>query len=391
MLVCAAGAVAVVALIISDWMFWDRYLHAYSFDSYVRNPFPAADRLYPQEAVPGVSAPVELPSGDPASRSISNEALQAAVDFAGRTHSTSLLVAHNGRIELEKYWLGADAGTPVDSFSMHKTVVALLIGIAISERAIGGVDDPLSKYLDEWAGDARGRITLRQLLQMNSGFEPMQFPRNPFSKHVRRQIGTDLAQVALSFPLVDEPGTVFSYNGLNPTLLVMVLERATGRRYADYLSAKLWAPLGNRTAAVWLDRPGGLARGATSLFAVPRDWLRIGHLLLNRGRAGDRQLVPEDWVVQMTTPSPTNPLYGFLIWIGSQYTEKRTLDAFKGFAANAREPFLAPDIVYLDGLGGQRVYVIPSRDLVIVRTGVLAREWEDSPLPNLVLSGILER
>jgi CubicO group peptidase (beta-lactamase class C family) len=223
---------------------------------------------------------------------------------------------------------------------------------------------------------------------MNSGFEPMQFPKNPFSRHVRRQIGTDLAKVALEFPLVDEPGAVFNYNGLNPTLLVMILERATGRRYADYLSEKLWRLLGNRDAAVWLDHPGGLARGATSLYAVPRDWLRIGELLLNRGRVGTLQIVPEAWIDEMITPSATNPLYGFLIWIGSRYTERRSLDAFKGFSAHAGEPFLASDIIYLDGLGGQRVYIIPSQKLVIVRTGVLAMEWEESTLPNTILSGL---
>ena len=386
------GGIAVAALVLfvaSDWMFWDRYFRAYSFQSYVEHPFPTIDRLYPQETVPGVFPPWEIPDSEPTVRSISAEALNAAAAFAQRSNSTSLLIAHDGVMQLEKYWLGANAETPVDSFSMHKTVVSLLVGIAIDEHDIGNVDDPLSRYFSEWQGDPRGAITIRNLLQMNSGFEPMDFPKNPFSKHVRRQIGTHLAKTAMNFPLAEPPGSVFSYNGLNPTLLVMVLERATGKRYAAYLAEKLWVPLGNHQAAVWLDRPGGLARGATSLFAVPRDWLRIGHLILNHGRVGDRQVVPEKWIEMMTTPSPTNPLYGFLIWIGSKYTEKRTLDAFKGFSAIAKEPFLADDIVYLDGLGGQRVYVIPSRNLVIVRTGVLALEWEETPLPNLVLSGIL--
>ena len=90
------------------------------------------------------------------------------------------------------------------------------------------------------AAHPRERITLRHALQMNSGLEPMSFPVNPFSKHVKRQIGTDLTGTALSFRLHDEPGSVFSYNGINPTLLVMVLERATGQRYAAYLSGKLW-------------------------------------------------------------------------------------------------------------------------------------------------------
>ena len=90
----------------------------------------------------------------------------------------------------------------------------------------------------------------------------------------------------------------------------------------------------------------------------------------------------------MTTPSPTNPRYGLLTWIGTDYVEQRTLEAFEGFAAVAETPFDAGDIIYFDGLGGQRVYVIPSAQLVIVRTGVLAWEWNDTRLPNLLLAGI---
>ncbi len=316
--------------------------------------------------------------------------MQAAVRFAEDSNSTSLIVYHDGEIQLEKYWHGANDKWPVYSFSMHKSVVALLIGIAIADGDIDSLDDPIAKYLTEWANDDRAQITIRHALQMNSGFEPMSFPVNPFSKHVKRQIGTNLSATALSFRLQNEPGTVFDYNGVNPTLLVMVLERATGQRYANYLSEKFWQPLGNHDAAVWLDREGGLARGATSLFAIPMDWMRVGEMLLNNGRAANRQIVPADWIQKMKTPSTTNPRYGLLTWIGIDYAEERTLDAFIGFAAISEKPFMAKDVFYFDGLGGQRVYVIPSQKLIIVRTGILARAWQDTQLPNILLAGIMD-
>ncbi len=385
----AAGLLLVFILgIFSDVTYWDRYLHAYTFETFVENPFPTADRLYPQEAVPGAEAPMTFPRASGPSRTISAAALDEAVAFAEQSDSTSLIVSHKGVIQLEKYWKGEGADQVVYSFSMHKSIVALVIGIAIDEGLIRSIDDPLARYLPEWQGDPRGRITLRHALQMNSGLEPMSFPANPFSRHVKRQIGTDLAATALSFRLQDEPGSVFSYNGVNPTLLVMVIERATGRRYAGYLSEKLWRPAGNGDAAVWLDQAGGLARGATSLYAKPMDWLRIGQLLLDNGRLDGAQIIPESWLRELTTPSPTNPRYGLLTWIGTDYVEARTLEAFEGFAASAEQPFDAGDIIYFDGLGGQRVYVIPSAQLVIVRTGVLAWEWNDTRLPNLVLAGI---
>ena len=386
-----AGLLLVFTMaLFSDVLYWDRYLHAYTFETFVENPFPTVDRLYPQEKVPGVEAPIAFPRAQETSLTISATALDEAIAFAEASASTSLIVSHKGVIQLERYWKGEGADQVVYSFSMHKSIVALLLGIAIDEGLIGSIDDPLAKYLPEWQGDPRERITLRHALQMNSGFEPMSFPVNPFSKHVKRQIGTNLAATALSFRLQDEPGSVFSYNGVNPTLLVMVLEQATGRRYADYLSEKLWQPLGNEDASVWLDRPGGLARGATSLYAKPMDWLRIGEMLLNKGRTNGRQVIPEDWLAALTTPSPTNPRYGLLTWIGTDYVEQRTLEAFEGFAAVAETPFDAGDIIYFDGLGGQRVYVIPSAQLVIVRTGVLAWEWNDTRLPNLLLAGIKE-
>lgn len=390
-LMVAAGLLLVfITGIFSDTLFWDRYLHAYTFETFVENPFPTVERLYPQEVVPGVDDPKTFPHAEAGTRTISPGALDEAAAFAEASNSTSLIVSHRGVIQLERYWKGEGADQVVYSFSMHKSIVALLLGIAVAEGHIGDIDDSIAEYLPEWRNDPRERITLRHALQMNSGLEPMSFPANPFSRHVRRQLGTNLAATALSFRLQDEPGSVFNYNGVNPTLLVMVIEQATGRRYAEYLSEKLWRPALNGDAALWLDRPGGLARGATSLYAKPMDWLRIGQLLLDNGRLDGVQVIPEAWLKELTTPSPTNPRYGLLTWIGTGYVEARTLEAFEGFAAVAEQPFDAGDIIYFDGLGGQRVYVIPSAQLVIVRTGVLAWEWNDTRLPNLVLAGIKE-
>lgn len=391
-LVVAAGLtlLAVAVALLVEPIFWDRYRRAYTFDSFVQHPFPEPERLYPQERVAGPRITRIIPRAEPAARTIEPAALAAAEAFAERTRSTSLIVYHGGRIQLERYWRGAAPDRPVYSFSMHKSVVALLVGIALEEGRLGAVTDPLARHVPALARDGRRRITIENALQMTGGFEAAAFPRNPFSKHVRIQIGTDLPAAALAFRLVREPGTTFDYNGVNPTLLVMALERATGQRYAAYLSEKLWQPLGNRDAAVWLDREGGLVRAATSLFATPMDWLRVGEMVLNRGRVGERQLVPAAWIERMTTPSQTNPLYGYLIWLGSRHTQERTLAPFKGFAARAARPFLAPDVVYFDGLGGQRVYIIPSRRLIIVRTGILSRDWEDTSLPNRLIEGIIE-
>ena len=200
-LMVAAGLLLVFIIgIFSDTLFWDRYLNAYTFDTFVENPFPTVERLYPQEPVPGVDDPKTFPYAEAGNRTISTDALDEATAFAQESDSTSLIISHNGVIQLEKYWKGEGGDQVVYSFSMHKSIVALLLGIAIDEGHIAGIDEPLARYLPEWQDDPRGAITVRHALQMNSGLEPMSFPANPFSKHVKRQIGTDLRHHRPGFP-----------------------------------------------------------------------------------------------------------------------------------------------------------------------------------------------
>ena len=160
--------------------------------------------------------------------------------------------------------------------------------------------------------------------------------------------------------------------------LAVVLERATGRRYADYLSEKVWAPAGASDAAVWLDRPGGLAKTFGGVLATARDWARVGLLLQNGGRVGDRQLVPAAWVREMLTPSPREPDYGYQIWLGRGGCRRE----------DHEKPFAAPDVAYLDGRFKQRVSVVPSAELVVVRVGEQARGWDETELVNTLLRGL---
>ena len=381
--------------IASDRVYWDRYLHAHTIESFVEHPYPAIDRLYPQEAVPGVEPARTIPVASESERTIRADALAAAERYARSTKSTSLLVFHRGKLQYESYWEGSSAETPVYSFSMHKTIVGMVVGFAIADGKIGSVEDSVAKYLPEWSDREHSQIRLKHLLQMSSGIESMQYGDNPFSKHQRRQIGTDLEHTALTFDVQEPPGQHFDYNGINPTLLVMIIERTTGRRYAEYLSEKLWKPLGNRTAHVWLDHEGGLVFAATSLFATPRDWLRIGIMMLDQGRVdGGREVLPAAWFRHMITPSPTNPVYGNMTWLGFNSSGAVSslssgLGRYNTVDAKATSELATRNMICFDGLGGQRVYVFPDSELVIVRTGVLDGGFEDPILPNLVLGGIV--
>lgn len=354
-----------------------------------QRPWPMS-WFQPQEPVHG-AAVVSLPRLATGDLSIPKEALDAAMAYAEEMESTSLIIIRDGRIELAKYWNDGGPGTIVNSYYFNTTAMVLLFGIAVEEGHIKSIDQPAADYLPEWRTDARRAITIRQLLQMSSGLEMYFDNIDPASMHTRAFFGSDIATAALEYPLEKPPGSEFAYNYIVPEVLGVILERATGQRYAQYLSTRLWQPLGNQTAYVWLDRPGGKAHQNSGLYATPHDWANFGQLLLDRGSFLGRQLVPEWWFDEMLSPSPANPNYGF-IWLGREYVAERLMEPRVRYRPKSSEAYLAGDLFFVDGYGGQRIYVVPSERLVIVRFGKVQRDaWDDSRLPNIVLRGLAAR
>jgi CubicO group peptidase (beta-lactamase class C family) len=172
--------------------------------------------------------------------------------------------------------------------------------------------------------------------------------------------------------LVERPGARFDYNNVNYQALGFVLEKATGRRFALYLSDKLWGPLGNRDAALWLDQPNGEPRTFGYLFATAEDWAHVGQLILDRGKVGNQRIVPEAWIDFMCTRSATEPTYGAGIYTGADGSDD--------------PPFAYAGIVALNGKDKQRVYILPKEKMLIVRVGPQVRGWNDSYFPNLFVN-----
>jgi CubicO group peptidase (beta-lactamase class C family) len=314
-------------------------------------------------------------------------ALDEAERYAAAQNSFALIVARDGRIVRERYWAGFGPASRFSTASMHKTVMALAFGPAVARGRIG-LDDPVERWLPEWAGDPRGRITIRQLLQMASGLAVPPYSPAPTSPGMAMMFGSDIGRVALGLPAETAPGADFAYANGNAQLAGMALERATGVRYADWLSRTVWRPIGAGDAAVWLDRPGGAPHFFCCLQATARDWLRVGELIRNGGRAGGRQVVPAGWIGAMATPSPANPNYGLQLWLGSPHAPARRYSRSSPVTVPAKEPFDASDVVFLDGAGGQRVYVVPSAGLTVVRIGKAAPAWDDSAMINMLLRGL---
>lgn len=353
----------------------------------VRLPFGGGSG--PEETVAGGPAAV-LPVAAPGARSIAAAALDEAIAYGAQTGSHALIVYHDGAIQLEHYYPGYDAGTRTPTQSMHKSVLALMVGIAIRDGFIHSVDDPAARYLPEWAGDARAKITLRDLLHQASGIDFPTVGLNPVGGFFQLMLGGDIAPLALGEPAVEAPGTRFDYNSINPEVLGLILERATGRRYASYLSDALWKRIGATDAAVVLDSDAkGVPRFFCCLDATARSWLQVGLLHIHAGQWNGEQVVPADWIRDVQAPSPANPNYGYLTWLGNRYEEHRYYNHKTRTNVLQSAPFAAPGVVYFDGFGGQRVYAVPSLGLVIVRTGALATDWDEARLPNLVIGGIV--
>jgi CubicO group peptidase (beta-lactamase class C family) len=375
--ILALGALGVLGSRV-DWRLWTRSL------SYPDRPITSADWYQPRYPVLGSPTPppwtVAAPTGEPGELSL--EVLEEVAAFAEEQNSVALLVLHRDRLVFERYWQGHGPEIPVNGMSMTKNLLGLMIGVAMAEGHINALTDRVGDYLPEWAEDPRGDITLADLLYMQSGLRNDDRTDSLSSDLVKLYGGSNLRRLALSIPQVQPPGQGYEYNNVNSQLLAFVLEAATGEPWGDYLSSRLWQPLGASDTFLWMDRPRGSAKAFCCFFATAPDWLRVGHLFLRQGQVGENQVIPADWIEHMRQESPLEPTFGMHLWI-----KARTPD-YPNVNSAASVPFLAPDTFYLDGRHHQKVYVIPSYDLVIVRLGEDPPAWDDAVIPNTLVQAI---
>jgi len=233
-------------------------------------------------------------------------------DYLARTPTTGLLVARGNTILVERYQYGRTDRHRLTSWSMAKTVTAMLVGIAIAERCIRSVDDLAATYVPELAGTEYGRTSLRHLLQMSSGVR--------FSEEYTG--GDDIARLAATTYLLRgrggstavrpfndraaEAGTRFSYASAETQVLGLVLRGATDRPVAEYLQSKVWQEIGTEADASWLIDNSGQEATCMGLNAVLRDYGRLGLLLAHDGNWEGRQIIPAAWVMDATTVRGAN-------------------------------------------------------------------------------------
>ena len=311
------------------------------------------------------------------------EALARAVDqlFSREdcAETRAVLVLKDGRIVAQRYGDGYHENTRFISWSMAKTVTAVMIGMLAADGRLR-LDEGVPIPAWQRPGDARGEITLRQLLQMRSGLKHVEDGDPPYETDTVRMLFLDgrdnMAAYAEAQPLEEEPGKRWEYSLATTVILADLAARALttstdpaerARAVSDYLKTRLFDPLGMKSMVPEFDAAGTLI-GGSLIHGTARDWARFGEFMRNRGAVQGAQLVPSSWIDFMTAPSPANPGYGAQIWLNRPQSDGPALWA--GLPAS---------VFSLNGHAGQFVVVSRDNGVTVVRLGKTA-EGQHGPV-----------
>jgi CubicO group peptidase (beta-lactamase class C family) len=315
-------------------------------------PWPMGDVL-PQEPLPAV---------------IDAAKLKAAVNAASQPAeglTAAFVVTWKGRLIAERYGEGLTAQTPLEGWSMGKSVTATLFGILVKD-GVYDLDQPAP--IPEWQtpGDPRAKIRISDILHMSSGLrirapqDPDYDPTGPYPDHVYLYTGGGNSfHYAATRPLQWPPNTVGRYHNTDPVLISYLIRLGIEKRGDDYLSfpqRALFDKVGIRTMVIETD-PFGNFLGQGYEVGSGRDWARLGNLYLQDGVWNGERILPEGYTKFVSTPAPAwvadkRPIYGAFFWLNS----------------DGRYP-IPRDAYYMSGAGGQTTLMIPSHDLVVVRLG----------------------
>ncbi|HSI01814.1 MAG TPA: serine hydrolase, partial [Reyranella sp.] len=314
--------------------------------------FPSRDIRAPAKA-----SPLRRASKEPSIRYEYEGKSFTLDDYLDRRPVTGLLIARDDTILVERYQYGRNDKHLLTSFSMAKSLIGLLVGLAVERGAIRSIDDTAEAYVPELKGTEYGRTPIRALLQMASGvaFSEIYTDRSSdiylLARLTLEQDPAGTLEAVKRFNTRrDPPGQRFSYSSAESSVLGLVVARATGRTISDLASELIWQPLGAESGAKWNIDATGQEITYAYYNAVLRDWARLGLMLAHKGTWNGAAVVPEKWLTAATTPQPDwpSPTYGYQIWISP----------------------LDPGRFFLSGLRGQFVIVDPRTRTILVQTAL---------------------
>ncbi len=289
-------------------------------------------------------------------------------------HSVGFAVFQHDSLLFERYWNGWDADSVSNSFSVAKSYISVLTGIAMGEGRINSVFQPVGDFLPEYREGCHSKLNLWHLLTMSTGLDWSESGADPFSDNAKGYYGYSVRSLSLGQPCREEPGQAFDYISGSTQIMAEVLEAAYGQPLDALVREKVWGPLGCEHDAYWgKDRTDGDFKAFCCLYATARDFGRIGQLYLDSGRWRGKQIVPREYWEASITPAKLldkgepNQRYGYFWWLAQ-------LDG---------QP-----VWYCRGFHGEYVVVIPHERLVLVRTGMKREEVNATGHPTDVFKWI---
>jgi len=324
--------------------------------------FSHIDQILPYHTLAKSTAPLQLPTAEselPVTYRFQNDT-HSLDDFLAHQRVTGLLLIKDGKILAERYQYDRKPDNRFISHSMAKSIVSLAVGMALADGKIASLDDTIAKYVPALSASPYGETSIRNMLRMSSGvkFEENYSGNDDIAKFGRIRITQDSVAALRAFTEREaEQGTRFHYASSETVALTLLVRAATGVSLSEYLTGRLWQPMGAEADATWTRTRDGTEAGAGNFNAVLRDYGRLGMLLANDGALGGKQIVPKDYLLEATdwhrqpeafTPRKATPYfgYGYQFWLFP--SEKRR------FA--------------LLGVYGQSIFVDPELKLVMVVT-----------------------
>ena len=329
-----------------------------------------------------------------------SDLLLRAYDYAANpdVYTRGLVIIRRGYIVGEAYFGNFDLYSRHPSYSVAKSFMSALIGIGIDQRIFESVDEPISHYYPELnqkkgmrvrsylPGDlsssgSKRKITIENLLTMTSGLEWNEDDLNNLIANdvVLMALQDNYAQYVLSKPIIHDPGTVWNYSSGDPMLLSGLFNRVLGISAFQFGLEHLFSPIGI-PQIIWENDPVGQTIGGWGIEATVREYAKFGYLYSKGGEWEDRQIVPGNWIYQSVQPVSENVNnYGYLWWL------RPSLGGYDG-------SLIPDDTFFARGLFTQEIFVIPSKDLVIVRMAddLTSNEWNEVDFLTIILESLLD-
>ena len=289
------------------------------------------------------------------------EGKQVDVDeYLLRTDTAALLIIQNGKIKYENYWLTGGPDEHWFSFSMAKSFISALIGIAIHQKYINSIEDKITFYVPQLKNSAYDNVRIKDILQMSSGAswnEDYGDPNSDINRSARIfAIGGSLDEFTSSLEKELEPGSFNRYNSTDTQALGMLLREATGASITEYMQKMLWEPIGAEKNGYWIVDSENMEMAYAGFMATARDYAKLGELYRLKGNLNNKQIIPSEWIELSTKPDGPhllpgdNPLSDFPLGYGFQWWIPDNSDDFSAI-----------------GVYNQFIYVSPKNNTVIVK------------------------